>query len=106
MEQLIEQLIAERPHFHALAAARPATFAVTPDALRYMFGQLKPGMHTLETGSGYTTVAFAIAGTEHVAITLYRDEEDRIRAYLDKLKAPGKVTFIHESSAVALPSGR
>ncbi len=106
MEQLIERLIAERPHFHAWPDGKPANWAVAPDVLRYIFEQLTPGMQTLETGAGQTTAAFAIAGTEHIAITPDRAQADRIRAYLDELNVPKKVTFIHESSDVVLPSGQ
>ncbi|MGH6841446.1 MAG: class I SAM-dependent methyltransferase [Methylocella sp.] len=106
MEQLIERLVAERPHFHAWPDGKPANWAVAPDVLRYIFKQLKPGMQTLETGAGQTTAAFAIAGTEHIAITPDRAQADRIRSYLDGLKVPTKVTFIHESSDVVLPSGQ
>jgi hypothetical protein len=105
MEQLIERLIAERPHFHAWPDGKPANWAVASDVLRYIFEQLKPGMQTLETGAGQTTAAFAIAGTEHVAITPDRAQADRIRGYLDGLKVLKKVTFIYGSSDVVLPSG-
>jgi predicted O-methyltransferase YrrM len=106
MQSLIERLIAEQPHLHAWPDGKPANWAVAPAVLRYIVEHLRPGMHTLETGAGQTTVAFAIAGTEHIAITPDRAQADRIRAYLDGLKVPGKVTFIHESSDIVLPSGQ
>jgi hypothetical protein len=106
MEPLIDKLIADQPHFHAWPDGKPANWAVAPDVLRFIFQQLKPGMKTLETGAGQTTVAFCIAGTDHIAVTPDTAQADRIRKYLDALKLNCNLTFIHESSDVILPSGR
>jgi hypothetical protein len=37
-------------------------------------------MATVETGSGASTIVFAAAGTDHVAVTPDPDEEERVRA--------------------------
>jgi hypothetical protein len=42
---------------------------------------VEPGMHTLETGSGLSTVIFASAGTAHTCVTPSPDEAARILAY-------------------------
>jgi predicted O-methyltransferase YrrM len=101
----IEQLIAEGPHFHAWPDGTPANWAVAPDVLRFLARQLKPGMHTLETGAGQTTVAFALAGARHTCITPDIDQADRVQSYLRALKIDNTVQFIHKSSDVALPAG-
>jgi predicted O-methyltransferase YrrM len=103
--QTIEQLIAERPDFHAWPDDTPANWSVTPDVLRFVHQCLSPGMQTLETGAGQTTVAFAIAGARHVCITPKRDEAGRIRAYCAQHGIADTIQFIHESSDVALPAG-
>jgi hypothetical protein len=101
----IEQLIQRRPHFHAWPDGRPANWAVAPDVLRFIHGNVATGMQTLETGAGQTTVAFAIAGAQHICITPDRDQTQRIRAYCVEHGIDQTVTFIHESSDVALPAG-
>ena len=59
-------------------------------ALEWLEGELREGMATLETGSGASTIVFAGAGTEHVAITPDPDEETRIRRACDALGVPSE----------------
>jgi len=102
----IEALIAEPPHFHAWPDGKPANWAVAPGVLLFLFRQLRPGMHTLETGAGHTTVAFAAAKTEHVCITPDRSQAERIRTYCADQGIECNVKFIHESSDIALAAGK
>jgi predicted O-methyltransferase YrrM len=101
----IEALISERPHFHSWPDGRPANWSVAPEVLRFIRDSLKPSMRTLETGAGQTTVAFAIAGTDHVCITPDRAQAERIRSYCGEHGIRDTVTFIHDSSDIALASG-
>jgi Methyltransferase domain len=48
-------------------------------ALAWIEEHARPGMATLETGAGASTIVFAAAGTEHEAITPDASEEERIR---------------------------
>ena len=68
MMDAVEELIAERPHFHAWPDGKPANWAVAPDVLRFIGRQLTPGMRTLETGAGQSTVVFALAEAQHTCI--------------------------------------
>jgi hypothetical protein len=102
----IERLIDESPSLHAWPDGRPANWSVAPQVLRYLHDCLEPGWTTLETGAGQTTLAFAIAGTHHVCITPDCTEAKLIRAYCAAHGIEDRVTFIHESSDVALASGR
>ncbi|MFC4172719.1 class I SAM-dependent methyltransferase [Microvirga sp. GCM10011540] len=99
---LLERLILENPSFQAWSDGTPANWSVHPDVLRFIVRHVTPGMRTLETGSGQSTVAFALAGARHTAITLDPGEAQRIRAWLAEHGAPADLTFIHESSDVAL----
>jgi hypothetical protein len=51
-------------------------------------------------------VVFALAGTQHVCVTPDRDQSARIKAYCTGHGIQSNVTFIHESSDVALSSGQ
>lgn len=102
----IETLLAERPAFHAWPDGKPANWSVAPDVLRFIMNNLNPSMRTLETGAGQTTVAFAIACTEHVCITPDLAQAERIRSYCKEHDIRETITFIHESSDIALSSGQ
>ncbi len=104
-QPLLEALIEEQPHFHAWPDGRSANWGLAPDVLRFLFAQLRPGMTTLETGAGYTTIAFGIAGTRHIAVTPDEAQAGRVRAYLAKLGVAPDLTFLHGSSDTVLPSG-
>jgi predicted O-methyltransferase YrrM len=54
-------------------------------ALRWLEREVRPGMRTLETGSGASTLAFAAGGADHVAITPNPREEEAVRAQADRL---------------------
>jgi hypothetical protein len=54
-------------------------------ALRWLEREVLPGMATLETGAGSSTLAFAAGGADHVAVTPDQGEETRIRAQADRL---------------------
>jgi hypothetical protein len=105
-EALIQRLLAERPAFHAWPDGTPADWSVAPEVLRFLASIVKPGMNTLETGAGQTTVAFALAGANHVCITPDRAQAEKIEGYLAALGAAASVRFIHQSSDEALPAGR
>jgi predicted O-methyltransferase YrrM len=103
---LIDRLIAEQPAFHAWPDGKAANWSIAGEPLRYLYDCLKPGMATLETGAGQSTVAFAIAGTNHVCITPDEAQAERIRNYCRASGIATPITFVHESSDTALPAGR
>jgi hypothetical protein len=53
-------------------------------ALAWLERALEPGLDTLETGAGTSTVVFAAAGTDHEAVTPDPAEEERIRAECER----------------------
>ena len=53
-------------------------------ALEWLERNVGPGMSTLETGAGSSTIVFAAAGADHEAITPAADEEERIRRICDE----------------------
>ena len=102
---LIERLLVDKPAFHAWPDGMPANWSVAPDVLRYLSTIIKPGMNTLETGAGQTTVAFALGGANHVCITPDEAQAVKIRDYLAALEVMSSIRFIHQSSHEALPAG-
>jgi predicted O-methyltransferase YrrM len=74
-------------------------------ALEWLERELRPGMATLETGAGASTVVFAAAGTQHEAVTPDAGEEDRIRSLCSSLGVPTEtVTFRIGPSHEVLPA--
>lgn len=102
----LTKLIEDCPHFHAWPDGKSANWAVPPDVLRFICEHVKPGMHTLETGAGQTTVAFALAGAEHITITPDGGQIQRIQDYLRKNGLENRVAFVQGSSDAVLPSGQ
>jgi len=80
----LEKLVADNPCFHEWPDGSPANWAARPSVLSFMRGLLRPGMDTLETGAGQTTIVFAISGANHFAITNQPNEPERIRDYCRK----------------------
>lgn len=100
-KQLLEQFLAEKPNFHEWSDG--TAWMVLPDALRWIYDHLCPGMNTLETGAGHSTVVFAVAGTHHICIMPSQEESARITAYCSKLHVGEQLTFLQDSSDTALP---
>jgi predicted O-methyltransferase YrrM len=100
----LERLIESRPQFHGWPDGRVADWSLSADALRHLRACLEPGMRTLETGAGASTVVFAISSTRHVCITPDRAEAERINAYCAREGIAHDITFIHEPSERALPA--
>src|SRR5215212_8450377 len=50
-------------------------------ALEWLEANVQPGMRTLETGSGASTIVFAARGAQHTAITPAPEEHEKIADY-------------------------
>src|SRR5918992_5227680 len=73
-------------------------------ALEWLEGHVEPGMATLETGAGSSTIVFAARGAEHEAVTPEAAEEERIRSTCERLGVDdGGVRFLLGSSHTVLP---
>ncbi|ACK72619.1 hypothetical protein PCC7424_4249 [Gloeothece citriformis PCC 7424] len=98
----LEKLIADNPKFHSLNGV-PTSWSIQTDTLRFLYSLLKPGMVTLETGCGQTTVVFAIAGTKHICIMPDAEEANRVKQYCGSLACSNPITFLINSSDILLP---
>jgi precorrin-6B methylase 2 len=72
---LTESLRKTPPSLHG----RDEFWGLAWEALEWLERNVQPGMTTLETGAGASTLVFAAAGATHQAVTPDEDEERRIR---------------------------
>lgn len=73
-------------------------------ALEWLERNVRPGMATLETGAGSSTIVFAAGGADHVAVTPEAAEEERIRAAARSLGVDdARVRFLIGASHEVLP---
>ncbi len=61
----VAELIETPPLMHFTKSGEPISYGVSTDVLRYLDGHVRPGMRTLETGTGLSTMVFAARGAEH-----------------------------------------
>src|SRR5918992_6172094 len=74
-------------------------------ALEWLERNVEPGMATLETGAGSSTIVFAARGARHDAVTPEPVEEERIRAACRRLGVDDSgVHFLLGSSHEVLPA--
>ena len=72
-------------------------------ALEWLEANVQPGMRTLETGSGASTIVFAARGADHTAVTPAPEEHERIAGYCREHGiSTERVEFVAESSHTAL----
>jgi Methyltransferase domain len=72
---LTESLRRAPPSLHG----REEFWGLAWEALGWLEGNVQPGMQTLETGAGASTLVFAASGAQHRAVTPGGDEERKIR---------------------------
>jgi hypothetical protein len=78
-------------------------FGLAWKALEWLEANVRPGMRTLETGAGASTVVFAARGAVHTAISPAAEEHRRIRDYCEANGvSTEQVRFIDDSSHTAL----
>jgi predicted O-methyltransferase YrrM len=94
-----------RIHAEMAAGGRVTTFGLDPRVLEWIPTVTQRGSRTLETGSGLSTLAFAEAGANHVAITPMASEQDAIeRAAADRGLDLSTTRFIIGYSEDVLPT--
>lgn len=125
---LLERILEERPKFHSgeveikrgfsaeesslskklverLAKREPVCWGIDRNVATFMYDFVNPDSRTLETGSGISTLVFALKGAKHVAITPNGTEVVAIKEYAEKMKIDmSGITFIVENSEKYLPN--
>jgi SAM-dependent methyltransferase len=125
---LLEQVIAQKPGFHAaeteiqrpfdptesflpeaaaraLAAPELKCYGIEEDVLRFIADRVGPDSRTLETGAGSSTLVFALRGARHTAVSPSEPEIQRIRDYAANRGIDlGTVEFVVKPSESYLPN--
>jgi hypothetical protein len=115
MEAAMQRLLKDPPMLHRWEDYNPADDTAAEDGLvnwgtresflRLMLEMVTPESLTLETGSGLSTVCFAIIGTQHICVSPSQKEHNRIRRYCNEQHIPTeRIRFISMPSEAALPS--
>jgi predicted O-methyltransferase YrrM len=100
----VAQLIADPPKLHSAGGALTSRWKLQDADLRYLDQILRPGMRTLETGAGISTVVFALKGAEHTCIVPDQELVNRIKGFCSESAISlGKVEFVVDRSEDALP---
>jgi len=99
--RLTDDLRASPPGLHG---AGDEYWGLAWAALGWLEDNVSPGMATLETGSGSSTIVFAARGAEHEAITPDSAEEARVRAECERRGISSeRVRFLIGPSQEVLP---
>lgn len=104
-------LIESPPYLHSerdfdpTAAGDLISWGIQSSFLRFMAEVLTPESLTLETGSGLSTVCFAIIGSEHLCVSPATQEHERIQAYCRENQiSTDRIRFVSMRSQAYLPT--
>src|ERR1019366_7698005 len=102
--ELLEKILAESPKFHrgdtetrrivseqqtslrgsmlrSVVNKVPECYGIDPGLARFLLESVREGSKTLETGSGISTLVFALRHCWHTAVTPSAEEAENIRSY-------------------------
>ena len=100
----IDELLEERPALHGHATTEPVNWQAGDALLRWLLRELPEGATTLETGCGYSTIAFAATSSSHTVISPIAAEHERVRAWCGARGiTTDHVRFVAEPSQRYLP---
>jgi hypothetical protein len=102
----LQQLLDDAPAIHGEAGGDDLiTHGLLVGALEFIDRVVRPGSRTLETGSGYSTILFAMKGAHHTCIVPNQPEIDRILAYCEQQSInTSNLTFQAKPSERVLPT--
>jgi SPOR domain/Methyltransferase domain/PilZ domain len=115
MAAALKRLLEELPRLHCpedcdvsdkpTEEAELVNWGIQGSFLELLAGLLTSESLTLETGCGLSTVCFAIIGSEHICLSPFPREHDRIREYCRKHQiSTERIRFLPMKSHVVLPS--
>jgi Methyltransferase domain len=77
----LETLLSDPPRIHQLKGELISDWRIDDLTCSELNSRLKPGLKTLETGAGLSTIIFAGNGCRHTCITPVKEQVDRIQDY-------------------------
>ena len=77
----LDSLLNANPQLHRDGKGGLTSWSLPHDVLRFIDSKLKPGLDTLETGIGVSTLVFALGRTHHTAIAHHPDEVENVTRY-------------------------
>jgi predicted O-methyltransferase YrrM len=100
-----DALISSPPDLHGVShTGEVHAWALGDKALRSLSQLLEPGLRTLETGAGVSTVLFALKQTHHTCVVPAPDQVARIRAFCEANDiSADSVNFVEDTSEATLP---
>jgi hypothetical protein len=105
MSLTASKILGFRPMFHRRATGEETSWELPLEVLEFIEERSGPGMYTLETGAGVSTVLFAARGCRHTTIVPDRDQVGRIQSFCrDYGVSLDSVRFVVAASQDALPS--
>ena len=105
MDSIVNKLEKDHPLFHVDFSGNLITWHSNVNLLRFLEEHLKPEMHTIETGAGFSTVVFTFNKCSHICIVPSQDEVNRIKDYCRKVNISlDKVNFMVGQSPDHLPT--
>lgn len=100
----LDDLLRDEPKFIANERGELEYEGLSPEVLRFIEAHINGSSATMETGSGASTVLFAMKRTRHIAITPDAKEVERVTAYCrGHCLDIDRVEFIVDFSEHALP---
>jgi predicted O-methyltransferase YrrM len=101
----IEELLSNPPKIHHIKSELGLSWKLADEELLFLDKNLTKNMKTLETGSGLSTIVFAMKGTNHTCIMPDEKQVERIKAYCTERNISlSNTNFIVDKSEYALPS--
>ena len=101
----VAEILALQPMFHRTTAGRAVTWQLSDVVLQFLWDNARPGMKTIETGAGVSTLVFALRGCRHTVITPDLGQVERLRAFsVEHGISLDAVTFVTGPSQDILPT--
>ncbi|HEX8181188.1 MAG TPA: class I SAM-dependent methyltransferase [Pyrinomonadaceae bacterium] len=101
----LADILNDPPAPHVNAQGENFLMGLTESALRFLNETVDQSSVTLETGSGISTIVFALAGAQHTCITPAAYEFDNIKSYCSARGIPtAQVNFVAGGSEFVLPT--